>query len=1107
MRVAFLTANAKAGDAIGNLVAQKVAFFLERGADVRVFLESPERLHPRLREHCRVVQGMEPDADAWTFLSSTDLVIVEYGHFYRLLHWLPLLVSSPMRAVTPHASSPPQGGRELKGALPPQEGRGARILFDYHGVTPTELWGSHHREALEKGARQRGLVWCADTAVVHSRFTRNELVDATGFPRERTFCLAHPIDIGHFSLGVAKQGLRKQLGLDAARILLFVGRLAPNKCVSVIVEVLRRLADFQPPVHAVILGDAEDIYELEANRCRQRARELGVTDRLHFLGHVADDTLVEVYRSADVFVMPSRHEGFCIPVVEAMACGVPVVAARAAALPETVGGAGLLFEPDDSSDLARQLRRVLGGLSANGESPQTYPPPQGGRETNAAFPVGGRETTEDVSGTETRKEAGAGLRVAVVAWHDGTRQVGGAETSLWRMGRALGHAGHHVEVFTVGKDGPESRTPGVAVHRFAADGQDLDAYHRAAQTIADSGGAVDSEVEERLVRHLARSNALVARLRQRINDFDAVITGPYLSGVAVDIASEFPAKTLLVPCFHDEPTAHLEAWRRVYGDVGGILFHSLEERQFAHAELGLAVPGGGCVGTFIDMELRGKPDRGATRAGSSRPYMVYCGRYLKEKRLPELLEFARRYDERRPGSFTFVFMGQGPVAIPAVRWARDLGFVGEQEKCDVLSGAAAAVQLSLNESLSLAALEAWAQGVPVLADRRCEALAGHVTRSGGGVLVDSFESFAAALDDLHANPQQWRERGSRGRDYVWEQYGSRDAFSRNLEQLIRELKQPLGERLRQRGAERAGQFSLCRWREQFGRLVEELLDQAPRTFRPSIEISPRSGTRTASAGIDAVLVPVRVRNGGTHPIMGEGPAKTFVRACVGNDSEIEGPDVPLPALLVPGETASVAVPVPVPTNAGSYPVQFHLGEGRDPKGAFREESRPNSSPAADMNLVVTEKDGRGSDSVCTPMLQSIEVALLELQRLQRLPDEYTDVTTGRFASLKRWIKRKLLDNFQRAYVDVLSRQQSGFNRQTLTALNELRECCATLQNLNAGRTDVARQQGGDLNSTSLLRDLLHQLSESRRQCSALEERVTSLERQRAQDTANTLEQA
>ena len=122
----------------------------------------------------------------------------------------------------------------------------------------------------------------------------------------------------------------------------------------------------------------------------------------------------------------------------------------------------------------------------------------------------------------------------------------------------------------------------------------------------------------------------------------------------------------------------------------------------------------------------------------------------------------------------------------------------------MLAGAAALVQLSLNESLSLTALETWAQGVPVLADRRCSVLAGHIVRSGGGVLVDPYESFAAALDDLRANPQQWRDRGQRGRQYVHERYGSLEEYARRLEHFIHELGQPLPDRLRRRGLELRG---------------------------------------------------------------------------------------------------------------------------------------------------------------------------------------------------------------------------------------------------------------------------------------------------------------
>jgi O-antigen biosynthesis protein len=1069
MRVAILTANAQIGDAIGNLVAEKVAFFLERGADVRVFLESLARVHPLVWEHCRTIQGAEPDAETWAFLSISDLVIVEYGHFYRLLHWLPLLAS----AIDP----------------PP------RVLIDYHGVTPTEFWGRHQREALEKGTAQRGLAWCADLALVHSQFTRKELIESTGYPCERIVSLGHPVDTERFSPGAAEDTLRRELGLENVDLMLFVGRLAPNKRVPVIIDALRHLSDLEPPVHAVIVGDAGDAYEAEARRCCERARELGAADRLHLLGRVDDKTLVELYRSADLLVMPSRHEGFCIPLVEAMTCGLPVVAARAGALPETVGGAGLLFSPDDSVDLARQVRRVLAAAPGNDSLAHRDMPAQKEKGLREALP----HTSNGAVATR--------LRVAVVALHDGMRHVGGAETSLCRMAEALARAGHAVDLFTVGHTGADGclQQRDVVVHRFAKDTQDLEAYHRAAQTIALTGGNVDPEVQNAIVRHSVHSSALLRELRGRIADLDAVIAGPYLSGIAADVAIAFPAKTLLVPCFHDEPLAYLPAWRRVYGDVGGMLFHSAEEQAFVQAQLGLAPPGGGCIGTFIDMGVRGDPNRGARRVRTAQPYIVYCGRYLEEKRLPELLDFAQRYNDSRPQPFTFVFIGNGSIGIPAAPWARDLGFVAQEEKNDVLAGAAALVQLSLNESLSLTALESWVQGVPVLADHRCSVLAGHIGRSGGGVLVDSYESFAAALDDLRANAQEWRDRGQRGREYVRDHYGSREEYAHRLVQFIRELGQPLPVRLRRRGLERAALCDRSRWRTQFATLIEGLLDQPPRVYNEDIEVEPRSSTRRARVGDDAVLISVRVRNTGTHAVTGEGPAQVRLRArvIVGRPGTIEGPAVPLPALLVPGKTISAAVPLPVPPRTGTYAVCFQI-EGAPNAGGRFPTAHGRVSATGKMELVVMEKELEQIEGAGFG-IESLQTALVKLQRLQRLPDEYTDATTGRFASLKRWIKRKLLGNFQRAYVDVLSRQQSAFNQEVLAALSELADCCATFESIGASSEKRCAESTRAADSPEFVRDLLEELTETRRWCAILEERIERLERDRSGAAALSME--
>ena len=78
------------------------------------------------------------------------------------------------------------------------------------------------------------------------------------------------------------------------------------------------------------------------------------------------------------------------------------------------------------------------------------------------------------------------------------------------------------------------------------------------------------------------------------------------------------------------------------------------------------------------------------------------------------------------------------------------------------------------------------------------------------------------------------------------------------------------------------------------------------------------------------------------------------------------------------------------------------------------------------------------------ILEEASAALTEAQEMQRLPDDYHDVTLGKFAGIKRWLKRKLLGNFRRAYVDVLSRQQSAYNLRLIAAMQSLMDCCSTL---------------------------------------------------------------
>lgn len=145
---------------------------------------------------------------------------------------------------------------------------------------------------------------------------------------------------------------RRRKGLPS-RYILHVGTLQPRKNLPRLVEAFSRLAD--TAVHLVFVGGKGWLYE----EIFQRVAALNLTDRVHFAGYAPDEELPLWYAAADLFVFPSVYEGFGMPVVEAMACGAPVLAANAASIPEAVGSAGQLFDPHDVDDLARRMANVL----------------------------------------------------------------------------------------------------------------------------------------------------------------------------------------------------------------------------------------------------------------------------------------------------------------------------------------------------------------------------------------------------------------------------------------------------------------------------------------------------------------------------------------------------------------------------------------------------------------------------------------------------------------------------------------------------------------------------------------------------------------------------
>jgi glycosyltransferase involved in cell wall biosynthesis len=166
--------------------------------------------------------------------------------------------------------------------------------------------------------------------------------------------VSNGVNLARFSPGPGDEALRQALGLPKDQPLaLILTRLMREKRIHVL---LKAVAQTDQPFHLVIAGSGPDAGVLQA-----LANQLGVSQKVSFLGFVADESLVSLYRLVDFFVMPSVAELQSLATLQALACGLPVIAAEAGALPELVqpGQNGYLFQPDKSDQLALCLEKLL----------------------------------------------------------------------------------------------------------------------------------------------------------------------------------------------------------------------------------------------------------------------------------------------------------------------------------------------------------------------------------------------------------------------------------------------------------------------------------------------------------------------------------------------------------------------------------------------------------------------------------------------------------------------------------------------------------------------------------------------------------------------------
>jgi len=227
-------------------------------------------------------------------------------------------------------------------------------------VTIHDLIYARFPEA-HSGIREKGMKvlvpWAArrsNRVIADSQSTRADLIELLGIPSER-------IDVVPLGRGtvqreepLAEGELRARFDLGERRVLLSLSAKRPHKNLLALINALARLSSEDRPI--LVVPGYPTAHETEL---REHARTLGMDGDVRFPAWVSAEELEGLWTLAQAFAYPSLYEGFGLPVLEAMARGVPVACSNASSLPEVAGDAALLFEPHDEAAIASALQRLL----------------------------------------------------------------------------------------------------------------------------------------------------------------------------------------------------------------------------------------------------------------------------------------------------------------------------------------------------------------------------------------------------------------------------------------------------------------------------------------------------------------------------------------------------------------------------------------------------------------------------------------------------------------------------------------------------------------------------------------------------------------------------
>lgn len=201
------------------------------------------------------------------------------------------------------------------------------------------------------------IISMCDGIITVSNYSKNDIIKAFNFPKDKIFVthLAGEDIYAPIDKGLCKNIIKKYYSINEDYIL-YVGGFSPRKNIIGLIEAFSMLLNrYKKEIKLVIAGKHGISYSLYKKRCE----DLHVEDKVIFPGFIPLEHLPYLYSGCETFVYPSFYEGFGLPPVEAMACGVPVIASNATSIPEVVSDGAILVDPYNIDELCNSMYKIL----------------------------------------------------------------------------------------------------------------------------------------------------------------------------------------------------------------------------------------------------------------------------------------------------------------------------------------------------------------------------------------------------------------------------------------------------------------------------------------------------------------------------------------------------------------------------------------------------------------------------------------------------------------------------------------------------------------------------------------------------------------------------